>query len=541
MFNFRPYFPWLRFHIGPAEDDPPGFHFNPETPLGAQAHTFSLATPADMPDASRASINGDVGGAIGFPVGSGDPSDPFNGQGATSTGLDSGLHTPNPTSTLFPTSVPGFQVQLPDDPPGFHVRPPGFRMANRGLDPNTMPEVAGLRSVGYASGGDAASTLSLAAGEVIPWGDSRVYSVTPPLYDPVYFPEPQPDRIQQALDEIARIHGLGRLGPTSLGNRPTTSIRSKLGNDETVEDNSSTATDVFDPRYILPVQGGGGVARPPPPIRTPPSQRPQGQPAPAPRGIGDNKGPPLEPPSSTSSAPAASSPSQAAPRSHPPARLEPQPSPTGPDAAAEQRSRTPLQLLTNPRLEAVWKEIAKVLNEKAPDPKYNKSSGRETGVRLFVDRRLPEPAAGWKYNPPPGHLRRGYIGELRLANRIVAALKDEVVVHYGMPAGMRGPDVISVAPDGTISVWDSKWRMGPRLISTGGHLSKLSLELAQKEVKKQIDLAVKSGRLSSEAAVKAAENAAKGNFFIITVGTGNAHGGVVRSVQNGEYSDSGSR
>lgn len=182
-----------------------------------------------------------------------------------------------------------------------------------------------------------------------------------------------------------------------------------------------------------------------------------------------------------------------------------------------------------------------MLDEKAPDPKYDKSNGRETGVRVFVDRRLPEPAAGWKYKPPPGHLRRGYIGELKLANRIVAALKDEVVVHYGMPAGMRGPDVISVAPDGTISVWDSKWRTAPNLIGRGGHRSDASLKNVWDKVKVEIPLAVKSGRLSAEAGARAQENAEKGNFFVITVGTGNAHGGVVRSVEGGKYSDSGSK
>jgi hypothetical protein len=114
-------------------------------------------------------------------------------------------------------------------------------------------------------------------------------------------------------------------------------------------------------------------------------------------------------------------------------------------------------------------------------------------------------------------------------------------VHYGMPAGVRGPDIISVDPDGTISVWDSKWRTGPSLISRGGHQSDTSLKLARDEVRKQIELAVKSGRLSSESGAKASENAAKGNFFVITVGTGNAHGGVVRSVQNGEYSDTRSK
>lgn len=567
MFNFRPYFPWLRFHTGPAEDDPPGFHFNPETPLGAQAHTFSLATPADMPDASRASINGDVGGAIGFPVGSGDPLNPFNEQGAASTSLDGGLYTRDPTSTFFPlmaepssfgpglqdfggqfqhdTSVPGFRVQLPDDPLGFHVRPSGFWMATGGLDPNALPEQAGLRSFGYTSGGDAAPTLGLSADEALPRGNSQSYSTNPPLYDPVYFPEPPPDRIQQALDEIARIYGLRRFRPTSLVNRPTTGVRNKPANDETGDDNPPIATDVFDPRYILPVQAGGGGARPPPPIRTPPSQIPQGQPSPATRGIGDNKGPPLgSPPSSSTSSsptsPSPTSPSQGAPAPRAPARVGPQSNQAGPAAAAE-RSKTPPQSHPNPRVEAVWKRIAKVLNEDAPDPQYDKSSGRTTGVGVFVDRRLPEPAAGWKYNPPPGHLRSGYVGEIRLANRIVTALRNEVVVHYGMPAGVRGPDVISVAPDGTISVWDSKWRTAPNLISKGGHQRDTSLKNVWDKVKVEIPLAVKSGRLSAAAGAKALENADKGNFFVITVGTGNAHGGVVRFVEDGKYSDSGSK
>lgn len=169
-------------------------------------------------------------------------------------------------------------------------------------------------------------------------------------------------------------------------------------------------------------------------------------------------------------------------------------------------------------MEAVWNGIAKVFNQNAPDPRYNKSNGRQTGTGVFVDRRLPEPAAGWKYNPPPGHLRNGYVGEIRLANRIVAALKDEVVVHYGMPAGIRGPDVISVAPDGTISVWDSKWRTAPNLISKGGHQSDASLKNVWHKVKVEIPLAVRSGRLSAEAGAKALENADKGNFFVITVG-----------------------
>ena len=49
---------------------------------------------------------------------------------------------------------------------------------------------------------------------------------------------------------------------------------------------------------------------------------------------------------------------------------------------------------------------------------------------------------------------------------------------------------------------------------------------------------MKSGRLSPETGQKARENAIKGNFLVITVGTGSAHGGVVKVVQNGKYSNS---
>jgi hypothetical protein len=188
-------------------------------------------------------------------------------------------------------------------------------------------------------------------------------------------------------------------------------------------------------------------------------------------------------------------------------------------------------------LEEAWPRIAKVLNEEAPDPLYDKSNGQDTGVGIFVDRRLPPSAAGWKYNPPPGHLRSGYVGELKLANRIVSALKDEIVVHYGMPAGLRGPDVISVSPDGTISVWDSKWRTDPSSISRGGHQTEESLQRAWDAVQREVKLAVKSGRLPPDVAAKALGNATKGDFLVITVGTGNAHGGVVRYVRDGKYID----
>lgn len=235
MFNFRPYIPWLSFYPEPTEGDLPGFHFNPETLPGVQAHTFSLATPADTSGAhSQVPANGDVGGAVGLRVGGGDPFDPFKEEGVASTGPNGGLNTPNLTSPLFPwtaeppsslspqvfgrrlqsdTFVPGFLVKLPDDLPGFHVRPPddppGFRMAKSALRSNALAEEGGLQSFGYAPVTGTVPPPGFPTGEATLQSDSHVYSAIPPLYDP-FLSEPPTNRIKQALDEIARIYGLDR-------------------------------------------------------------------------------------------------------------------------------------------------------------------------------------------------------------------------------------------------------------------------------------------------------------------------------------------
>ena len=118
-------------------------------------------------------------------------------------------------------------------------------------------------------------------------------------------------------------------------------------------------------------------------------------------------------------------------------------------------------------------------------------------------------------------------------------LPDEIVWRYGMGPGRRGPDIISVSPDGEISVWDSKWRSSPQSIGDGAaaHQSTRSLWIALNEMREQIDAAVKSGRIAGETATKAKANAKEGNLFINTVGTGEAHGAVVRCVRKEKYGD----
>jgi hypothetical protein len=102
-----------------------------------------------------------------------------------------------------------------------------------------------------------------------------------------------------------------------------------------------------------------------------------------------------------------------------------------------------------------------------------------------------------------------------------------------MPAGRQGPDVISLSPNGIVSVWDSKWRSGQRSISPGAraHQSEGSVLSLQWELRQQISDAVRSGRLAPDIAAMARKNVDAGNIDIYTIGTGNAHGGVAEPVR----------
>jgi hypothetical protein len=553
MFNFRP--PWLYVRPRQPEDSLPGFHVAPETLQGVQPAPSNFTLQPYVQDTSGFLRAGPgFSGAFPPPDGSGNPLDFLTGQGMGPTSSNDDLLLPNAASLLFPRmgepqpSTRGLQdfEPPPEFVPGFHVASPDDdRVGARDIGPNDLPDDADNWIIGYNPDVGISPPIGIPAHGANPPDNESFHSAVPPAYDPVYFPESPRDHVKEALDQIARIYG-GVSGEPFFS-RPNPDTSRVLVDSTDGSRRPFTNSDVFDPRFIVPAQVNV-PPRPIPPPRPPqtpsPSQQQRtvpGQPSPPrqpERGPGDNN-PPGPPP--TTLTPAPSSPPPQSPQGVPPPRPATTielPNQAGPAAAAPQRSGTPPQPLPNPQLEEAWPRLAKVLNEDAPDPPYDKSNGQGTGAGIFVDRRLPPPAAGWKYNPPPGHLRSGYVGELRLANRIVTALKDETVIHYGMPAGVRGPDIISVAPDGTISVWDSKWRTGPRLISSGGHQHQTSLDLAWQEVQRQVDLAVKSGRLSPETGQKARENAIKGDFLVITVGTGSAHGGVVKVVQNGRYSDS---
>jgi hypothetical protein len=406
--------------------------------------------------------------------------------------LDAGPDGSLPGSRVEPSTDKSTTSSIPNDASVGDDLSSHFDVSSFGYEP-----VAGV-----ASSIDARS-----AREIHPFG---IDTATYPPSDPTHFPAPLRDPVQEALDQIARIYHIDWQG---------SDVRPTLFRDgESANEPTPTIGDAFDPRYIVPI--GGGPTRPPP-------------------GPGHNGGPPLRP-DSTPRIP--TQPSRAAPsQANPPA---PQPPPDSAAAAAGvaaagAAATEHLDEAEPPAPEAAekleaWQRIARVRGEEAPDSQYLGPNGRITRAGVRLNPKLQEPGAGWGYRPAQTHLRDGYRGELQLANRIVAAIPNEIVIHYGMPAGQRGPDVISLSPSGTVSIWDSKWRSGQRSISPSqrAHQSEDSFTNLQWELRQRIADAVRSGHLAPDVAAMARKNVDAGNFDIYTIGTGKAHGGVAESVRD---------
>ena len=289
------------------------------------------------------------------------------------------------------------------------------------------------------------------------------------------------------------------------------------------DDGGAEVGEAFDPQNIILAQAGGGGARgggggggrvpsPPRPPGTPGQQR-------AP-GIGHNR-PPVE-----SGLPTAIEKLRSwFPPSPQPSGTQPAPDTAGAAAAAEQKpSRQALGDWLGERAQRAERE------------QYVGADGIDTAAGIKLDPRVGEPAAGRDYMPDNESHLKGLRGEYGLANDIARQFPDHTVIDFGRKAGQRGPDVISVDRNGDVTLWDSKWRSLDTSIGPGGraHQTEKSFEGAREHTRESIDAAVKSGRLSPEAGIKAMENVDNRNMTIVTVGTGSARNGVVERIVGGE-------
>ena len=179
------------------------------------------------------------------------------------------------------------------------------------------------------------------------------------------------------------------------------------------------------------------------------------------------------------------------------------------------------------------RQVMKVLRQEAPVGDYQGEGGFMTGAGVKMHPNLPDPAAGRDYKPDIEEHGKGYVGELNLTNRIQTLMPNEVIVRYGNGAGLHGPDVISVSPDSETTFWESKFRTAAQ--STGPRNAPAQTERSFNNAKKMAEIAIReamqSGRLDPEVGEKALENVRDQKITIATVGTGNAHGGLVEHVR----------
>ncbi|MGU3390752.1 two-partner secretion domain-containing protein [Sphingomonas sp. M1A8_2b] len=152
---------------------------------------------------------------------------------------------------------------------------------------------------------------------------------------------------------------------------------------------------------------------------------------------------------------------------------------------------------------------------------------------VALDARLPDPVAGLDYTPktlnsPNSNIANshvnGYTEELKLANR-VAALPGETVLRYGDMVGTRGADIVSVNADGTVALWDNKYRTAVSMIGPSPTFTPNSARL--NNAIDQATVAINSSDLSPALRVKALSNLQSGNFVTNTPGSG----GLRNSVQ----------
>lgn len=162
-----------------------------------------------------------------------------------------------------------------------------------------------------------------------------------------------------------------------------------------------------------------------------------------------------------------------------------------------------------------------------------------TAVGITLDPRLPNPLAGLDYSPSllTGGTRanqlsqlNGYRAELRFANTI-AAIPGETVVRFGSNVNSPGADIVSVRSDGTVSLFDTKFRSNPINIQptstfavngNGAFLGPLVNALEQARI-----AIVNATNLSPMVRVNALENLRTGNFNAHTPGAGAARNSAI--------------
>jgi filamentous hemagglutinin len=161
---------------------------------------------------------------------------------------------------------------------------------------------------------------------------------------------------------------------------------------------------------------------------------------------------------------------------------------------------------------------------------------------VTLNPRLPDPVAGLNYTPntlDSSNLNiansqvNGYVAELNTAND-VAGISGETVVKYGDEAGTHGADIVSVNQDGSVNLWDAKFRSSRSDVGESTTFSPGSSALngALNDAAGYIENA---SNISDELRQAALTNLEEGNYRLITVGQGQVTTSTISVFKNGVW------
>ena len=89
---------------------------------------------------------------------------------------------------------------------------------------------------------------------------------------------------------------------------------------------------------------------------------------------------------------------------------------------------------------------------------------------------------GYAPDEEEARLRKSYSDELEMARQIVRVRPREIILSYGNPPGIQGPDILSIGEDGLLARWDVKWRTIDRVagpsVAAEAPLEQAAVELA---------------------------------------------------------------
>ena len=121
---------------------------------------------------------------------------------------------------------------------------------------------------------------------------------------------------------------------------------------------------------------------------------------------------------------------------------------------------------------------------------------------------------GYSPDAEDARLRKGYSDELEMARQIVRVRPREIILSYGNPPGIQGPDIVSIGEDGLLARWDVKWRTVDR---TAGPSVAAEAPLEQAAVELAVWRAIDTRRVSLKVGLTALRLYEAGTYNIFTV------------------------